>query len=121
MSYDVTLSQLDQHAQLGQYDSVTTPGDHVAVGQFKLTGDTGVASDDANSDAVAIGSDGQDYQAAFDEVTEGTNFDSGDFNIRAGQSITGWVTFELPSGVTVSQIQWQADTFGDSAPATWNK
>lgn len=120
MSYDTTLNQIDQHAQLGQYESVTTSGDHVAAAQFKLTGDTGVASDDVNNDTVAIGSDGQDYQPAFDTLAEGTNFNDGNFNLRAGQSVTGWVTFELPAGVTVSQIQWQADPFGDSTPATWD-
>lgn len=116
-SYDVTLTQVVQQAVLGPYETPTNGADHVAAAEFTVTGKTGNASDDANSDAQAIGSDTQVYTASFDSVTVGTNFSSGEFNVSPGQTETGWVSFELPPGATVASVKWSAG-FG-SAAATW--
>lgn len=116
--YDVTLDQVDQHATLSQYGSLTNGSDHVTAAEFRIDGSSGQASDDADNDAVAVGTDGQDYTPAFDTITEGTNFDAGDFRVSPGQDVTGWISFELPAGVSIESVQW-APTFGGSA-ATWN-
>lgn len=56
--------------------------------------------------AVAVGTDGQDYTPSFANITDGTNFNDGDFNVSAGQTVNGWVSFELPPGVTIASVQW---------------
>lgn len=115
-SYDVTMVRAVQHATLGQYGQLTNGGDHVTAAEFTIAGKSGQTSDNANSDAVAVGTDGQDYTSAYDTITEGTNFDSGDFHVGPGQSVTGWVTFELPAGVKIASVQW---TPGGGQTATW--
>jgi hypothetical protein len=116
--YNVTLDKVDQHAALGAYEDLTNGNDHVTAAEFTIAGQSGQSSDDADSDAVAVGSDGQDYTAAFDTVTDGTNFQSGEFNVAAGQTVNGWVSFELPAGVTIASVQWSPGFSGQAA--TWN-
>jgi hypothetical protein len=116
-TYTVSLDQVDQHAGLTAYESLQTSGDHMAGAQFTIAGSSGQSSDDTNSDAVAVGTDGQDYTATFNSITDGTNFNSGEFNVGPGQSVKGWVAFELPSGVTVASVQWSPGLGGQTA--TW--
>lgn len=118
-SYDVTaVKVLDPATGVDQY---TTPdiGKRFIGVEFKITGDSGYSSDDANSDAVLQGDDGQVYQPDFDSISAGTNFNSGDFSVRSGQTQIGWVTFQLPRGVKVASVQWQPSSFGDQQPAIW--
>ena len=115
-SYDVTMTAVRQNVYPGAYETLQNAGDHVATAQFTIKGVTGNVSDDANSDANAIGSDGTQYPftAAFDTLP---NFSSGEWHVGPGQSVSGWVAFELPPGVTVASVQW-APSFNGSA-ATW--
>jgi len=46
------------------------------------------------------------YDPATAGVTEGTNFSGGVFSVSPGVTVKGWVSFELPAGVTVASIQW---------------
>jgi hypothetical protein len=116
-SYDVTLDKVMQHVRLGQYDSLNNYQDHAAAAEFTITGDAGSSSDDAFSDANAIGSDQTEYQSSF--ITDNLpQFSSGDFQVAPGQTEKGWVTFELPPGVTLDQVQWAAGGIGSQA-ATW--
>lgn len=104
--YSVTLTRVDEHAHLDQYSQLVKHGDHLAAAEFTVAGMTGQASDDANNDAGVIGSDGQVYDPATAGVTEGTNFSGGVFSVSPGVTVKGWVSFELPEGVTVASIQW---------------
>jgi hypothetical protein len=115
-SYDVTLDQVKQNVYPGAYETPQTAGDHFAAAQFTIKGDTGATSDDANSDANAIGSDGQEYQFSA-SVSTLPDFSYGQYHVSAGQSVKGWVAFELPPGVTVASVQW-APSFNGTA-ATW--
>jgi hypothetical protein len=115
--YTVTLVQVEQQATLTQDESLTNGSDHVTAAEFSITGKTGESSDDANSDAVAVGTDSQDYTASFDDVTAGTNFNDGQFDVTPGQTVTGWVSFELAPGATMASIQWAPGA--DSQTATW--
>ncbi len=102
-------------------DEFNTPdaGSRFVGVEFTISGVTGYSSDDANSDAVVIGSDGQTYQPDFDSISAGTNFNSGDLSVSPGQTVHGWVTFQLPDGMKPASVQWQADMFGSNPPATW--
>lgn len=115
--YDVKLVAVEQQAALGQYESLTNGSDHITAAEFTITGKTGQASDDADAVAVAVGSNGQDYQPSFDQITAGTNFDSGQFNVSPGTTVTGWVPFEIAPGATLASIQWSAGF--DGPVATW--
>jgi hypothetical protein len=119
VSYDVTADKvLDRAAGSDEY---TTPelGSRFVGVKFTITGDAGYSSDNANNDAVLLGSDGQVYTADFSSLAAGTNFNSGDFGVTAGRTQAGWVTFQVPDGVSVTSVQWQPGT-GDQQPATWN-
>lgn len=115
--YDVTLDKVTQYATASQYENVQNPGDHFAAVQFTITGVTGTSSDDANSDASVIGSDGQEYSFAAAVLTV-PNFNSGLFNVSAGITVKGWVAFELPPGVTITQVQWSPGI--STGAGTWN-
>jgi hypothetical protein len=52
------------------------------------------------------GSDGQVYTASFDEVSECTNFNHGNYTLLNGSSVRGCVVFQLPNGVKVSSAQF---------------
>jgi hypothetical protein len=118
VSYDVTATRILDPARGA--DEFTTPdkGKRFVGVQFKITGKTGYSTDNANSDASINGTDQQVYQADFSSISAGTNFNSGDFSVTAGRTQTGWVTFQIPRGVKVDTVQWQAG-FSDSQPATW--
>ena len=76
---------------------------------FRVKALTGSPKDeDANNDAVVIGSNGQNYSADFDGIAGYTNFDHGVIHVSQGETVTGSVTFQVPNGVTVSTVQWTA-------------
>lgn len=116
--YQVTMTQVVQQAQLGPGGSLTHSGYHVAGAQFTVTGKSGQTSDNANRAASAVGSNGQSYTSEFDTITAGTNFNSGDVKVSAGQSMNGWVSFELPPGVNIASVQWHPGVGGE-ATTTW--
>jgi hypothetical protein len=118
ISYDVTLTQVDQNAPLGQYETLTNPGDHLVAARFTIKGVTGQVSDDANSDATATSADTTEYQPSDDDTSDGPNFSYGDWEVGPGQVQTGWVSFEVPAGESVTQIQWTP--FDDDSFVTWN-
>jgi len=114
-TYDVTLDKVTQHVKLGQYDTLINGQDHAAAAEFSITGRSGSSRDDAFVDASAIGSDQTEYQSS--PITENLpQFSYGEFQVAPGQTVKGWVTFELPPGVTVAQVQWAS---GDGGAVTW--
>ena len=119
VSYNVTADRVDQHAGLGPYETLTNNADHMAAVRFTITGVTGQVSDDANSDAVAIGSDTTEYQPSFNSVTDGGNFDSGQFSVSPGETVSGWESFEVPPGKTIASVQWSPDSSLGGSNATW--
>lgn len=118
VSYDVTLTAVDQHAQPGPYETLSNPADHMAAARFTVTGLTGQSSDDANSDATAIGSDTTAYQPSFISVADGGNFSYGQFAVAPHETVSGWVSFEVPPGQSVASVQWSPGGMSDSH-ATW--
>jgi hypothetical protein len=115
--YTVTAVKVDQHTGLGPYETLNNASDHMAAVRFTITGVTGQENDDANSDADVTGSDTNEYQFSAIDVTAGPNFSSGDFEVGPGQTVSGWVAFELPAGATVASVSWEPGF--DSPAATW--
>lgn len=114
-AYTVTLDQVSQNINPGAYETPQNAGDHYAAAQFTITGTSGSTADDANSDAAAIGSDGQQYSYA--SIVSLPTFSYGEFHVSPGISVKGWVAFELPPGVTVASVQWAPSLTGSAA--TW--
>ena len=75
-------------------------------------------SDDANTNASVIGSNGQTYTPWFQEIDSCTNFNNGDFNVSPGQTVSGCVLFQMPQGVAVQSVQWKP-VLSSTGPATW--
>jgi hypothetical protein len=76
-------------------------------------------NEDANTDAVLVGGNGQNYSADFDGIAGYTNFDSGTIHVAQGETVTGAVTFQVPDGITVSKVQWSALS-GFGMTAEWD-
>ena len=74
--------------------------------------------EDANNNAVIIGSNGRNYGADFDGIAGYTNFDHGAIHVSKGETVTGSVTFQLPKDVKVSTVQWTALS-GFGATVEW--
>jgi hypothetical protein len=102
-------------------DEFTTPdhGKRFVGAVFVLRGITGHFSDDADNDALIIGTNGQTYDADFDDIAGYTNFNGGEFNVRTGERSKGAVTFQLPLHVRVAKVEWDASSGFGGAPAEW--
>jgi hypothetical protein len=118
-TYRVALDKVIDPAQGA--DEFTSPdADMRFVGTvFTITALNGSPSDeDANINAVIVGSDGQTYTADFDAIAGYTNFNDGAIQAAQGEKTTGAVTFQVPTGVKVAKVQWTAGGFGNTVQ--WN-
>ena len=107
--YQVTLTKVIDPAEGENQFTVPDAGKRFVGLVFRVRALTGSPRDeDANNDAVVIGSDGQDYSADFHGVAGSTNFDHGAIRVSPGETVTGSVTFQLPEDVKVSTVQWTA-------------
>jgi hypothetical protein len=118
--YRVTLVKVIDPA--GGADQLSSPesGKRFVGLVFSVKAVTGSAQDeDANTDAVAFGGNGQTYSADFQAIAGYTNFDHGAIHVAQGETVTGSVTFQVPSGVQVSKVQWTALS-GFGSMVEWN-
>jgi len=119
-TYRVTLDKIIDPAQGA--DEFTTPdaGKRFVGAVFTIKAISGSPQDeDANSDAVLVGSDGQSYTADFSSISGYTNFSNGQIQVAQGESSTGSVTFQVPTGVKVAKVQWTPGGILGSA-VQWN-
>lgn len=102
-------------------DQYTTPnnGFRFVGAVFTLNGVSGTFSDDANSDATLIGSNGQTYTFDSSGLAGVTNFNYGEYNLAPGQTSVGAVAFQVPDGVKASSVQWNGSGGFGGASATW--
>ena len=107
--YRVTLATVIDAAKGENQFTVPDAGKRFVGLVFRVKALTGSPRDeDANNDAVVIGSNGQTYSADFDGIAGYTNFDHGAIRVSTGETVTGSVTFQLPKDVKVSTVQWTA-------------
>ncbi len=119
-TYQVALIKVIDPAQGA--DQFTTPdnGTRFVGAVFTIKAISGSPqNEDANSDAAVVGSNGQTYNADFDSIAGYTNFNEGQINVAQGESTTGVVTFQVPTGVTVSKVQW-SPSFSFGSTVQWN-
>ena len=115
-TYRVTLVKVIDPAQGA--DQFTTPdtGKRFVGAAFMIKALHGSPQDeDANNDAVLIGSNGQDYTADFSNIAGYTNFEDGAIHVAQGDRAEGAVTFQVPDHVKVVAVQWgPASNFGSA-------
>ena len=117
--YRVTLAKVIDPAKGENQFTVPDAGKRFVGLVFRVKALTGSPQDeDANNNAVIIGSNGQNYAADFDGIAGYTNFDHGAIHVSKGETVTGSVTFQLPKDVKVSTVQWTALS-GFGATVEW--
>jgi hypothetical protein len=90
--YNVTLRKVVDPATGSDEFNQPDNGTRFVAAVFQITGVSGTATDDSNSDASLTGSNQQVYQANFNSIAGYTDFNSGDFNVTPGQSESGAVS-----------------------------
>jgi hypothetical protein len=117
--YQVTLAKVIDPAQGGDQFTVPDDGKRFVGLIFRIKALTGSPqNEDANNDAVVIGGNGQTYSADFEGIAGYTNFDHGAIRVTRGETVTGSVTFQVPNGVTVSNVKW-ATLSGFGSTVEW--
>jgi hypothetical protein len=117
--YRVALTKVIDPAKGENQFTVPDAGKRFVGLVFRVKALTGSPQDeDANNNAVIIGSNGQNYAADFGGIAGYTNFDHGAIHVSKGETVTGSVTFQLPTNVKVSTVQWTALS-GFGATVEW--
>ena len=117
--YRVAMAKVIDPAKGENQFTVPDAGKRFVGLLFQVKALTGSPQDeDANNNAVIIGSNGQNYAADFDGIAGYTNFDHGAIHVSKGETVTGSVTFQLPEDVKVSTVQWTALS-GFGATVEW--
>jgi len=119
-TYRVTLVKVIDPARGADQFSSPDSGKRLVGLIFKVRALIGSPkNEDANTDAVLVGGNGQNYSADFDGIVGYTNFDNGVIHVTQGDTVTGSVTFQLPDRVKVSKVQWSALS-GFGLTVEWN-
>jgi hypothetical protein len=117
--YDVYFTRMVDPAHGSNAFTTPDKGNRFVGAVFTIKGISGSPSDDANNDAILIGSNGQTYTADFDSIKDYTNFNDGQFNVSSGAVQVGAVTFQVPDGIEVTEIQWSSTGGFGGTPAVW--
>ncbi|HVA08606.1 MAG TPA: DUF4352 domain-containing protein [Acidimicrobiales bacterium] len=116
----MTLVKVIDPAQAA--DQFTTPdaGKRFVGTEFTIV-NSGSATfdDDANNDGSVVGSDNQTYTADMSDIAGCTNFNSGQVTLAGGQSATGCVVFQVPTGVNVVNVHFAANMGLGGDTAEW--
>ena len=92
-----------------------------AVFTIKGVSGDGPQQQDAEDDVVLVGSDGQVYLPDIVPIVGYTDFTVGEIHAAPGESTTGDVAFQVPTGVKVSKVQWSTfSSLGVESTIQWN-
>jgi hypothetical protein len=105
-TFTVTLIKVVDPAKGATQFDTAPAGDVLAEVLIKITGTKGNYMDDADSTISVIGSDDQTYSPGFESIAGCTNFNSGDFTVTPGQSVTGCDAIEIKKGVKLATIEY---------------
>ncbi len=119
--YDIQLVGVIDPAQGQTQFDTPDAGNRLVGAELKITGISGSmqrGDDDADANTLVIGTNHQTYQPDFVTLAAGTDFDSGDFTTSQGSVSVGYVPFQVPQGIGISEIHW-AELYGSSQTAAW--
>ena len=92
-----------------------------AVFTIKAISGDGPQQQDAESNAALVGSDGRTYLPDIIPIVGYTDFAVGMIHAAPGESTTGAIAFQVPTGVKVSKVQWSTfSSFGVQSTVQWN-
>lgn len=107
-------------AQTGNQFLNPDAGKRFVAVEIQITGQSsGTDTGDANTNVSVVGSNNQVYTASFFPVSECTDFSSGQFTLNKGESETGCVTLQLPTGVGVSHVKYNPNVGFSTNNAEW--
>lgn len=119
-TYRVTLDKIIDPAQGADEFSTPDNGTRFVGAVFTIKAISGSPQDeDANNDAALVGSNGQTYNFDIASIAGYTDFSNGQINVAQGDTATGAVTFQVPTGVKVSKVQWSTSS-GFGSTVQWN-
>jgi hypothetical protein len=121
-TYGVALTKIIDPAQTT--DQITPDNGKRFVGAvftIKAISSGGPQQEDAENDAALVGSDGQTYLPDIIPIVGYTDFSVGEVHAVQGDSTTGAVAFQVPTGVKVSKVQWATfSSFGVRSTVQWS-
>jgi hypothetical protein len=107
---DVTVVKVVDHPKGADEFTAPESGKRFYAVQFRIKDTGGKAySDSPSNGAKLVDSDGQSYQADFSDTRAGAGF-PGAVNIAPGSSGLGFITFQVPTGAKITQIQFGLDS-----------
>jgi hypothetical protein len=108
-TYQVTLVKVVDPAQGGPFTS-PDGGMRFVAAVFRITGVRGSPKeDDAYNDAALVGSNGKTYTWDVTELAGYGDFNDGLIQVAQGGTTTGAVSFQVPDGVQVRDVQWSSN------------
>lgn len=108
-TYRVTLVKVIDPAKSANQANAPASGDRLIGAVFTIKALSGSPRDEnANTDAAAIGSNGQTYTFSLRIIAGYTNFSEGVIHVAQRKTTTGVVTFQVPDGIKVMKVQWTA-------------
>jgi hypothetical protein len=121
-TYGVALTKIIDPAH--STDQITPDNGKRFVGAVftieAISGD-GPQQQDAENNAALVGSDGQTYLPDIIPIVGYTDFAVGLVHAAPGERTTGAITFQVPTGVKVSKVQWSTfSSFGVQSTVQWN-
>ena len=119
-TYRVTLVKIIDPAKGANKFNTPERGNRLVGAVFSVKALSGSPRDEnANADAVIIGSNGQTYTFDIRRIAGYTNFSQGMIHVDQHETTSGVVTFQLPDGIKVMKIQWTAGR-GLGSAVQWN-
>ncbi len=116
----VTLVAVIDPAQGADQYTTPDPGKRFVGIELKIRNrSSGTDTNDANNNTTLVGSNDQDYTPDFFSLAECTNFDNGQYTLAQGQSVTGCVTFEVPTGVRITRIRYNPNSGFSTNNVSW--
>ena len=98
-TYWVTLVKIVDPAESTNQIFTPDSGTRFVGAVFKVKALSGSPQDEDANDAAVIGSNEQSYSANIADIAGYTNFDNGMIHVAQGETVTGSVTFQVPSGL----------------------
>ncbi|MER7968084.1 DUF4352 domain-containing protein [Streptomyces sp. NPDC096080] len=113
---DVTLKRWTDRAVSADEYSGPESGHRWVAAQFELlnTGKS-VYADSPSNGATVLDKDGQRFDPAYGDITAGPSMTTS-AKVPPGGKALGWIVFEVPTGVKVSDVQFTMDSgFADES------
>jgi len=115
---EVTLVKVvDPAKSTNEYITPDAGKRYVAVQLRIVNKGSAVYSDDPQMETKAKDALGESFDIDFADTTAGVSMDSG-LNLAPGDTALGFLTFQVPTGQKITQVQYSSGLFGGSV-AQW--